>query len=91
MREVCNESVDAAMFATFVRVDGAVESDVRAVVPGDDRAGVFRREGGAQGSGLGIVARPAVVERQVLLRFVAAGGIRTRASSLGGFHGERME
>ena len=81
-------TVDAAMFATFVRVDGAVESDVRAVVPGDDRAGVFRRKGGAQGRGIGVVARPAVVERQVLLRFVAAGGIRTRASFLGGFHGK---
>jgi hypothetical protein len=74
------------MFATFVRVDGAVETDVGTVVPGDDGAGVFGREGGAQRRGLGVVVRPAVVERLMLLGLVTACRIRTRASSLGGLH-----
>lgn len=79
------------MFATFVWVDGAVEANVRAVIPGDDGARVFGREDGAQRRGRGVIAGPAVVEGLGLICLVAAGRIRTRASSLCGFHDLTME
>src|SRR5687768_17471481 len=55
-------AVDAAMFAALVGIDGPVETDVRTGVAGDDRPGAFRRQGGAQRRGPGVVGGPAVVE-----------------------------
>ena len=75
-------TVDAAMFATFVRVDGAVETDVRTGVPADERAGVFGTERGAERLDIRIVGGPAVIERLSDTDFVAACRIRFRASSL---------
>ena len=83
-------AVDAAMFAALVGVDGAVETDVRTVVPGDDGPRVLGREDGAQWLSLGVVTGPAVVEGLLPERFVPAGRIRTRASSLRGFHEGKM-
>ena len=70
------------MFATFVRVDGAVETDVRTGVPADESAGVFGTERGAERLDIRIVGGPAVIERLSDTDLVAACRIRFRASSL---------
>ena len=64
-------AVDAPVFAAPVGVDGAVEGEVRRVVPGDDLAGRVSGEGGAE------LRRRCVVVVPIALRVVLRANHRT--------------
>src|SRR5690606_25043996 len=77
-------TVDAAVFATAVRVDGAVEGDVgRFVVADHAPRGVGDQLRRWRGGDV-VVARPAVVHRLALDAAVAVGDGRRRAAALDG-------
>ena len=70
-------TVDAAMLATAIGIDGAIEGDVGTIVAGDDGAGGLVAHHGAQGAQV-LVEIPAIVEVGARLGFVATSRIRTR-------------
>ena len=77
------EAVDAAVLAAAVGVDRAVEGDVGAVVPGDDRARALDRDLGAGGRDL-LVDVPAVVDGDALVALEAAGHVEAGAAGAAG-------
>lgn len=61
MLRMCNRIVDAAVLAAVVGVDRLVEASLRAVVGGDDLAGLLRGQRRLQLLRLGVLQTPAVV------------------------------
>jgi hypothetical protein len=78
LRRVRNVSVDAAVRATSVRVDRAVEADVRAVVAGDDGAGALDVHHRLDLPKLAVLLGPAVVEGVALERLEPPRDVDTR-------------
>ena len=72
------ETVDAAVLATPIRVDGAVETDIGRIVPRDDLARGIERHRGLERRQL-LKALPAIVERNLCLGLIAAAGVGLRA------------
>src|ERR1700720_3017646 len=60
------ETIDAAMLATAIRVDGTVKTNVGRIVAGDDLSRGIQRDRGLEGWQF-IEALPAIVERNARL------------------------
>src|SRR5579883_591440 len=74
MRRPC-ETIDTAMLAPAIGVDGSVEGNIRRIVASDDGAGRVHRHLGLEG-GEFLETLPAVVEGDAGERLVAPGCIR---------------
>src|SRR5260221_6782930 len=73
------------MLASTIRVDRAVEADIRRVVVRHDRARALDGDLRLQGSLVFLLGRPAIVEGLALDRLEATGNVRARAAQEGGF------
>ena len=73
------KAVDAAVLAAAIRVDRAIEGNVRRVVAGDHLAGGIDANAGLERRQF-LEALPAVVEGNARFRLVATGCIRLRAA-----------
>ncbi len=84
------EAVDTAVLAAAIRVDRAIETDVRRVVAGDDLARGIGRDRGLERRQV-LETLPAIVEDDASLRFVAAAriGLCTPAAAPAPFDGDR--
>ena len=69
------KTVDAAVLAAPIGVDGPVERDVRRVVPGDDRLRPVDDDFRRNALGRGIARIPPVVERLLAKSLEAPGGV----------------
>ena len=65
------ETVDAAMLATAIGIDGAVKADIRRLVEGDDLSRRLDGDRSARGFET-FVFHPTVVERLALFGLIAA-------------------
>src|SRR5688572_1066491 len=74
------KTVDAAVLAAPVGVDGAVEADIGRVVAGDDLSRGVERDGGLERRQV-VEALPAVVEGDPRLGLEAAGSVGLRAAA----------
>ena len=75
-------AIDAAVLAAAVRIDRAVEADIRRVVAGDDRPRRIHGQGRGQRRRLFVGRAPAVVERDAPFGFEASAIVARRAASL---------
>ena len=78
------EAIDAAMLATLVRIDRAVEGYIGRGVARDDGARGIAQHLGLQRRRLLVRGRPAVVDQHPGLALVAAGCVRPRAATAQG-------
>src|SRR5262245_20171832 len=74
------EAIDATVLAAAVRIDRAIEADVRRIVARDDLARRVDSHRGPERWQL-LERLPAVVEAHARQRLVASGGIRLRAAA----------
>src|SRR3984957_15162084 len=74
------ETVDTAVLAAAIRIDRAVEGNVRRIVAGDDLARRIRRHRGLERRQF-LKALPAVVEGNPRQRLIAARRIRQAAAA----------
>src|SRR5262249_37674199 len=74
------ETINATVLAAAIRIDGAVERDVRRVIPSDDLAGGVDRYCGLERRQL-LQPLPAVMEAAPRQRFISAGRVRGRAAA----------
>src|ERR1700674_435014 len=73
------------MLASTIRVDRAVEADIRRVVMRHDRARALDGHLGFEWPLILFLGRPAIIEGLALDRLEAAGDERARAAQEGGF------
>src|ERR1700684_1490034 len=74
------EAIHAAMLATSIRIDGAVEADIGRIVAGDNFTGRIERHRGLERRKL-FKTLPAVVKRNPRFGLIAAAGVGLRASA----------
>ena len=72
------ETVDAAMLATPVGIDGTIETDIGRIIAGDDLAGRVERDRCLERRQL-IEALPAVIERDPRFSLETTTGVGLRA------------
>jgi hypothetical protein len=78
------EAVDANMLAPAVGVHRSVESDIGALVPGQNCLRIFGRQRRIDAFAVIVLkAAPAVVEALGLVSFEAAGNVRSRGTAAG--------
>src|SRR5215831_12368128 len=82
-------TIDATMFAAAVRVDRAVEADIRRVVASDDRACRVDAQRRGQWRRLFVGRTPTIVERHALFGFEAPAVVARGTPSLALSEGDR--